>query len=142
MALFAQRLDPVIEMIKADSAIKGLPSTPLMNFDGVDVRLVALPTWFAFTKGNGSSATIFVSSVVVQSLSEAEFEALLWHEAGHAIELEVTGLLHLAVGHGHVGDDGLLDVGLPDADHGHTVLRDARGVHQPGVDGKCASRCR
>jgi Zn-dependent protease with chaperone function len=84
MALFAQRLDPVIEMRKADSAIKGLPSTPLMNFHGVDVRLVALPTWFAFTKGNGSSATIFVSSVVVQSLSEAEFEALLWHEAGHA----------------------------------------------------------
>jgi hypothetical protein len=57
---------------------------------------------------------------------------------GHAIEFEIAGFLHLAVGDRHVGDDGLLDVGLPDAHHGSAVLRNARRIHQPGMDGEGA----
>jgi hypothetical protein len=45
-------------------------------------------------------------------------------------------LLHLAVGDRHVGDDGLADVGLPDAHHGHAVARNARRIDQAAADGK------
>ena len=53
---------------------------------------------------------------------------------GHAIELEVTGLLHFAIGHGNVGNDGLADIGLPDAHHRSTVFRHPGGIHQTGAD--------
>ncbi|MNN72405.1 hypothetical protein D3C81_1884380 [compost metagenome] len=35
-----------------------------------------------------------------------------------------------------MGDDGFLDIGLPDAHHAGTVLRNACRVHQPRVQGK------
>jgi hypothetical protein len=54
---------------------------------------------------------------------------------GHAIEFKVARLLHLALGHRHVGDDGFADVGLPDADGGHAAAGNARGVYQAHVDG-------
>jgi hypothetical protein len=45
---------------------------------------------------------------------------------GHAVQLEVAGFLHLPPDR-HVGDDGLADVGLPDAHHA-TPSRHARPV--------------
>jgi hypothetical protein len=47
---------------------------------------------------------------------------------GHAVQLEIAGFLHLPGRHRHVGDDGLADVGLPDAHHRHAVLGHARPV--------------
>ncbi|MNH14670.1 hypothetical protein D3C79_742670 [compost metagenome] len=37
-----------------------------------------------------------------------------------------------------MGHDGLLDIGLPDSHHAGAVVRDAGGIHQPGVDGEGA----
>jgi hypothetical protein len=59
---------------------------------------------------------------------------------GDAIEFEVAGFLHLAAGHRHVGDDGLIDVGLPDAHDRPAVLRHAFGVEQACGDGERANR--
>ena len=38
-----------------------------------------------------------------------------------------------------MGDDGLVDIGLPDAHHAHAVLRNPRRIDQPGMDGEGAS---
>ncbi|MNT52326.1 hypothetical protein D3C72_1893480 [compost metagenome] len=37
-----------------------------------------------------------------------------------------------------MGNDGLANVGLPDPHHAGAVVRDAGGVHQPGVNGEGA----
>ena len=42
-----------------------------------------------------------------------------------AVQFEVAGFLHLAVGDRHVRDDGFVDVGLPDADNAGAVFRHA-----------------
>ena len=55
---------------------------------------------------------------------------------GHPIQLEVTGFLHLAIADRHMGDDGFMDIGLPDTHHADAVLRDTRRVNQPGMNGK------
>ena len=60
----------------------------------------------------------------------------------HAVEFEVTGFLHCTVRDRHVGDDGLADIGLPHAHHGHAVMRYAGAVDQPGADGERAHRRR
>ena len=39
-----------------------------------------------------------------------------------------------------MGDDGLADVGLPYAHHGHAVVRNAAGVHQTVADGERTDR--
>jgi len=62
-----------------------------------------------------------------------EFQHDLGSRKGHAVQLEVAGFLHLAVGDRYMGDDGLADVGLPDPHHTGTVLRNALGIHQAGM---------
>lgn len=51
---------------------------------------------------------------------------------------EVAGFLDLAAAHRHVGDDGLADIGLPDAHLADAVFRYPRRIHQPGVQGEGA----
>ncbi len=65
-----------------------------------------------------------------------EFELDFGGREGHAVELEVAGLLHRAVGDGHMRDDGLADVGLPDAHGGDAVVRDAAGIDEAVADGE------
>src|SRR5690606_73033 len=67
-----------------------------------------------------------------------EFQHDLRRREGHPVQLEVAGFLHLAVGNRHVGDDGFLDVGLPDTHHAGAVLGNARRIDQSGVDGESA----
>ena len=69
-----------------------------------------------------------------------EFELHFGRREGHAVEFEVAGFLHFAVGDRHVRDDGLADVGLPDAHHGDAVVRDAAGVDQAVADGERTDR--
>ena len=62
-----------------------------------------------------------------------EFELHLGGGEGHAIEFKVTGFLHGTVGDRHMGDDGFLDVDLPDADGRDPIvdpLRDGRRPHR------------
>ena len=85
MALVAQKLDPMREFRKSDANLRVLPSTALMNFHGVEVRVIRLPIWLAFTRGVGRTATIYVSDLAVRALSAQELEATLWHERAHAV---------------------------------------------------------
>ena len=71
-----------------------------------------------------------------------ELELHFGGREGHAIELEVAGLLDRAIGDRHMRDDGLRDIGLPDADDGHAVLRHPARVDQPGGNRERADRRR
>src|SRR5690606_3840753 len=55
---------------------------------------------------------------------------------GHAIQLKITGFLHFSIRDGDMGNDGFLDVGLPDPDHAGAVFRDAVFRDKATVDGK------
>lgn len=85
MALVAQKLDPIRELRRSDSHLRQLPSSALMNFHGIEVRVIKLPIWLAFTRGIGRKATIYVSDLAIRELSSEEFEATLWHERAHAM---------------------------------------------------------
>ncbi len=61
---------------------------------------------------------------------------------GHAVQFEVAGFLHRAVGDRYVGDDGLADIGLPDPHHGHAVAGHAGRVDQARADGEGTHRRR
>ena len=52
-----------------------------------------------------------------------EFELHLRRWKGDTIELKIAGLLHHALGHEHMRDDGLLNIRLPDSNHCHAVVR-------------------
>lgn len=84
MALATQRLEPIRELRKSDAFNRAIPSREYRTFNGVTVRLVDLPSWFAFTDGNGKSAIIYLSSITKESLNAKQLDALLWHELGHA----------------------------------------------------------
>jgi hypothetical protein len=60
-----------------------------------------------------------------------EFQLHFGGREGHAVQFEVTGFLHLAAPDGHVRDDGLADVGLPDGDDGHAIRGSGR-IDQAG----------
>ena len=64
-----------------------------------------------------------------------EFQPHFGRREGHAVQFEAAQFLDLAVLHGHVGDDALAQVGLPDADHGDAV---ASRPHQSTMDGEGA----
>lgn len=84
MALVSQKLEPVIRARQSDTAFRQLPSKPILNFHGIDVREIDLSAWFAFTAGNGKRSTVYLSSMVINELTDTELEALLWHELAHA----------------------------------------------------------
>ncbi len=63
-----------------------------------------------------------------------EFQLDLGRREGHAIQLEIAGLLHFAIAHRHVGDDGLADVGLPDAYGAQAIARHPGRIDQPMGD--------
>ncbi len=69
-----------------------------------------------------------------------ELDHYLGCREGHAIQFEITGFLYLTVGDRHMGDDGFLDVLLPDAHSADAVFRHALGIDQPLADGKGAHR--
>ena len=83
--LVAQKLDPIRELRRSDSHLRQVPSSALMNFHGVEVRVISLPVWLAFTRGFGHTATIYVTELAVRELSDEQFEAILWHERAHAV---------------------------------------------------------
>lgn len=85
MALVAQKLDSVFEARRSDAFARDLPSAPLLNFHGLEVRIIEVSAWVAFTKGFGSRARTYVSRGVYAGLDPQAFEALLWHERAHAL---------------------------------------------------------
>ena len=62
----------------------------------------------------GGERRTALAAFVVGRVEELQLD--LGRREGHAVELEVAQLLHLAVAHRHVVHDLLLDVGLPDVD--------------------------
>ncbi|MFM6977845.1 MAG: M48 family metalloprotease [Micrococcales bacterium] len=85
MAFVAQKIEPIRDSRRALEVSPELPSTQLTTFHGIAVRQVTLPACFAFTKGSGRGAVIYVSSELVNGLSPQVLEALLWHERAHAV---------------------------------------------------------
>ncbi|RMN06389.1 hypothetical protein ALQ67_200067 [Pseudomonas savastanoi pv. glycinea] len=57
---------------------------------------------------------------------------------GHAVQFEIAGFLYLAVADGHMGDDGLADIGLPDTHDDDAVLRHTTSIEQTTGDSKRA----
>ena len=55
---------------------------------------------------------------------------------GDAIQFEIAGFLYFTVGDGHAGDDGFLDVGLPDAHGADAVFRNSVFGNEATVDGE------
>ena len=88
----------------------GMPALIMVAFERADARHVELVDEVA-GREHRAARTVFVGGRV------QELELHFGGREGHAVEFEVAGLLHRAVGHRHVRDDGLADVGLPDA-HG------------------------
>jgi hypothetical protein len=80
--------------------------------------------------GGEHRAAAFVAIAISLVGRVDEFQRHLGRGKGHAVELEVAGLLHFAVDDRHVGHDGLADVGLPDAHGARAVARHARRVDQ------------
>lgn len=84
MALFVQKIEPISEFRQKDISFRNLPSKPLTNFQGCEVRVIDVPVRLAFTVGNGKSAIIFLSTDVSRELHNDQIDALLWHEFAHA----------------------------------------------------------
>src|SRR5690606_27342329 len=59
---------------------------------------------------------------------------------GDAVELEVTGFLDIAIGDRYVGDDGFLNVALPDAHYRPAIFGNAIGIDETVADGKGTHR--
>ncbi len=108
---------------------------PGLDEDGRDARVDQRGAQHAHTghvefidqipgREHGAATALFLGGRV------HELELHLGCREGHAIELEVARFLHLARGHRHVREDGLADIGLPDAHHGHAVVRHARRIDQ------------
>ena len=60
---------------------------------------------------------------------------------GYAVQFKITGFLHFTIGDGNVGNNGLLDIDLPDANNGNAVIGDTVSRNQTVIDGKGPDSC-
>lgn len=79
LALVNQRIEPMLNTATAVTPLLNLSKVPMRSFFGVPVSTVELP--FAYALATGSE--ILLSSFVIDHLSKAELEAVLWHEYYH-----------------------------------------------------------
>ena len=97
------------------------------GLDPADAGNVEQVDMIAGREGGAGGGSGLGLGLVVGGIEELELD--LGRRKGHAVELEVAQLLDLAAAHGHVADDLLADVGLPDANGGRAVGRGADQAH-------------
>ena len=60
-----------------------------------------------------------------------------------AVQLKISGFLNLAIGHRHMGDNRLADIGLPDPDDRNAIMRNPGSLDQARyADGERTNRPR
>ena len=100
---------------------------------------------YLFVLGQGMMLSDFENAVEGAKAGESKTFDLVFPEdyhakdlAGQTVQFEVTGFLHLATRDRYMGDDGFLDIGLPDTDGAMPVLRNAADFYQTRANGKRA----
>lgn len=79
LALANQKVEPIFASARTSRPMLDAALQPLMNFHGHQVARIDLPIFVAAV----AKGRILISSTALVSLSEAELEAVLWHEVGH-----------------------------------------------------------
>lgn len=79
LALVNLKIEPLIQAARATQPLLEASLRPRLNFHGSAVFEIDLPVPLAMT----SKGRIILSSQLRQLLSEAELDAVLWHERGH-----------------------------------------------------------
>lgn len=79
LALINQRLEPLVSVARETKPLLEAASRPEKNFHGHPVAAVELPIMMAAV----SRRKIFISRLALETLSETEIHAVLWHEVGH-----------------------------------------------------------
>ena len=91
LAVINLRIEPLVVAAKQTQPLFEGALRPVQNFMGVEVLEMPLPIVVAFTR----KKQIVLSSQVRLVLSEAQYEAVLWHELAH-ISLRHNSLKKLA----------------------------------------------
>lgn len=79
LALINLRIEPLVAVAKQTKPMFDGALRPTQNFMGVQVLEIPLPIVVAFTRHN----QIVLSTQVQSVLSDAQYEAVLWHELAH-----------------------------------------------------------
>ena len=79
LALINQRLEPLVSVARESKPLLDAASRPRMIFQGHPVATVELPIMMAAV----SRGQIIISRLALETLSEPELDAVLWHEIGH-----------------------------------------------------------
>jgi Zn-dependent protease with chaperone function len=79
LAIINLRIEPLVAAAKQTQPLFDGALRPKQNFMGVEVLELALPVAIAFTRNR----QIVLSSQVQVLLSNAQYEAVLWHELAH-----------------------------------------------------------
>lgn len=82
ITLINQKLEPTLLGLKKLLSTPVLPAKPLMKFESVEVDVIELDVVFAIALQR-PKPRILISHAALNSLSEPEFKAVLWHEYGH-----------------------------------------------------------
>lgn len=83
------KLEPLLDKFRALLASPVLPAKPLSQFQKVSVEVIELPTVIAFS-ATRPSQRILISRGALDQLSEAELEAVLWHEYAHLAQRQAA----------------------------------------------------
>lgn len=79
LALVNQRIAPMIALANQTAPLLAAAAKPIREFAGLPVRSIQLSIMVAAAHRN----SILISTAALESLDEAELEAVLWHEVGH-----------------------------------------------------------
>ena len=79
LALVNQRIAPIVSSAKETAPLLAAASRPVRHFDGVEVRQIELRVMVAAAH----RGSILISSTALGALTEAELDAVFWHEVGH-----------------------------------------------------------
>lgn len=82
ITLINQKLEPTLLGLKKLLATPVLPAKPLMKFEKVEVEVIELNVVFAVALQR-PRPRILISRAALNSLSDEELNAVLWHEHGH-----------------------------------------------------------
>lgn len=83
LVLVSTRLEPITEQAASIKSALSDSLVPNHIFEGVAVSWVAVPVPLAFVTRIEGKPRIVISTAAKELLSEAELQAVLWHELGH-----------------------------------------------------------
>ncbi|MEY4450312.1 MAG: hypothetical protein RLZZ304_687 [Actinomycetota bacterium] len=83
IAIVNLRIEPALQAARELHPRLEAAITPAADFQGVATGIVRAPAVLSFTTRTAGRATILLSSRAIDVLTDAEREAVLWHELGH-----------------------------------------------------------